>query len=151
MENEHNAVRRSVDLDAGAAEVWDAVTRPERLADWLEAAEVTFVPEPGAAGRFVGVDGEHRTAVVEEVVDERRLVFRWWTDEGGAASRVELDLSPSPNGTRLTVVEAPLPRTLATVTASASAAAGRLRSGCADQWAWRLGLLQLGLWSLARA
>ena len=146
------AVRRSVDLDAGAAEVWDALTRPERLADWFEASEVTFVAEPGAPARFVGVDGEERSAVVEDVVPERRLVFRWWPDgegEGGGASRVELDLTPSPLGTRLTVVEAPLPRS-ATVVASAGAstACAVLASGTA--WAWRLGMLQIGLWSLAR-
>ena len=146
-----DAVRRSVELDAGTAAVWDAVTRPEHLADWLEAAEVTFVAEPGAGGRFVGVDGEHRTAVVEEVVDERRLVFRWWPDDdGGAASRVELDLTPSPRGTRLTVVEAPLPRAAtATVTASATATAA-LGAGGGDAWAWRLGVLQLDVWALAR-
>ena len=139
-------VHRAVDLDAPPEEVWDAVTRPERLADWLEAGEVAFVAEPGAPARFVGVDGEERVAVVEDVVPERRLAFRWWPEgHGDAASRVELDLVPTPGGTRLTVVEAPL---APSTTVTASALAGRAASAV---WAWRLDLLLLGLRVPARA
>ena len=50
-----------------------------------------------------------RRALVEEVEPLRRLAFRWLPDPGGMPrTRVEFALDPHPDGTLLTVVEAPL-------------------------------------------
>jgi uncharacterized protein YndB with AHSA1/START domain len=98
-------VRREIVLEAPREEVWEAVTDPERLEEWF-ANDVELEVEPGGAGCFRWDDGTVRHAVVEEVEEERRLAFRWWEDEE-APSSVEVVLEDDPDGTRLTVTEAP--------------------------------------------
>ncbi|MEA2318464.1 MAG: hypothetical protein QOD44_2653, partial [Solirubrobacteraceae bacterium] len=61
-------------------------TDPELLAEWM---------------------GEDREAVVEEAEWAERLVF-WWWEGGEPGSRVELRLVAVPDGTRVTVTEAPV-------------------------------------------
>ena len=100
-------VERSVDLPAPPEEVWEAVTDSEQLSRWF-GGDVELDPRPGGGGRFVD-GGSARRARVDEVEDGRRLAFRWWPEDGdGPVTRVELVLEPSPVGTRLVVVEAPL-------------------------------------------
>jgi uncharacterized protein YndB with AHSA1/START domain len=49
--------------------------------------------------------------VVDDVVPQRHLSFRWWPegDDGSAASQVSYDLEPDDDGTLLTVTEEPRP------------------------------------------
>lgn len=133
------AVRREIELEAAPADVWDALTRPELLEQWFEA-EVELDPRPGGTGRFIGPDGEHRLARVDDVDEGRRLAFTWWpVDEGDQpASKVEFLLTPTQGGTRVVVTESPL-------TARACAATSGTR------WAWRLELLVVTLLMLVRA
>ena len=133
------AVRREIEVEAPPADVWNALTRPELLEQWLEA-EVELDPRPGGTGRFVSAGGEHRLARVDDVDEGRRLAFTWWPDDGGdePASRVEFVLTPLQGGTRLVVTESPL-------TARACAAT------TGTSWAWRLELLVLTLLMLVRA
>ena len=93
-----------------------------------------------APGRFIGTDGEHRLARVDDVDEGRRLAFTWWPDDEGdqPASKVEFVLTPTQGGTRVVVTESPL-------TARACAATAGTR------WAWRLELLVLTLLMLVRA
>src|SRR5688500_16043390 len=99
------AIRREVVFEAPLEEVWQALTRPERLREWF-ANDVQLDVRPGGTGVFRWDDGSLRHAVVEDVEEEQRLAFRW-SDEDGAESRVELALADSPEGTgtRLTVTE----------------------------------------------
>jgi uncharacterized protein YndB with AHSA1/START domain len=110
-----DSVQRELVLSAAAADVWRAVTDPDRLADWL-ADEVALELRPGGEARF-RIGAEIRTGWVEEVSppsagapsDQRhragRLAF-WWAVDGEPASRVELQLIPvSADATRLRVVE----------------------------------------------
>ncbi len=116
------SVERQIDLDAPREEVWRALTEPERLREWL-ANDAEIDVRPGGSGRFRWDDGEERHAVVEEVEDERRLVFAW--GQGAEATRVELTLADAVSGTRLTVAETPVgPR------------------ACAGAWSWAV---ELGL------
>ena len=86
-------VARDITLPVDPDEAWDALTDPELLAQWL---------------------GEDRAAVLEEAEAPERLVF-WWWEEGEPGSRVELRLVAVPNGTRVSVREAPVgPFALAT-------------------------------------
>src|SRR4051794_19684762 len=96
-------VTRSIDLDASADEVWNAITDAEELGRWL-ADEAVFEPVPGTSARFVE-GGQVRRAVVEAVEDGRRLVFRWWDDDEGeaAATRVALTVVGAGRPTRLVV------------------------------------------------
>ncbi len=92
-------IRREIVLPAPREEVWEALTDPERLADWF-ANDVDFDLRPGGGASFRWSNGEERTATVTEVDPERRLAFEW-DDEG----EVEFTLDDDVDGTRLTVVE----------------------------------------------
>jgi uncharacterized protein YndB with AHSA1/START domain len=79
-------VARDITIPGEPDEVWDALTDPELLAEWL------------------GDDGH---AVVEESDRAQRLVL-WMWDEDEPGSRVELKLVAVPDGTRVIVTEAPV-------------------------------------------
>jgi uncharacterized protein YndB with AHSA1/START domain len=93
-------VTREIELPSPPDEVWSALTDPRRLEEWF-ASEVELDPVPGGEGVFRWGDGEERRAVVEEVDEERRFAFTW------DGARVSIDLEPTPDGTRVTVVEEP--------------------------------------------
>jgi uncharacterized protein YndB with AHSA1/START domain len=102
-----DSIAREVDLEANPAQVWEAISDPERLREWL-AEDVAFEPEPGAPASFT-VDGARRTGWVEEVCppDESgcaRLAF-WWQEGDEPTSRVIIELEPLGSGTRLRVEE----------------------------------------------
>ena len=94
-------------LAADREDVWAALTDGHRLSRWF-GREVEIEPWPGGRVTMRG-PGMVRRALVEEVEPGRRLSFRWLAEPGGVPrTRVEFVLDPHPNGTRLTVVEAPL-------------------------------------------
>jgi uncharacterized protein YndB with AHSA1/START domain len=92
-------IRREIVLPAPREEVWEALTEPERLADWF-ANDVDLDLRPGGGASFRWSNGEERSAIVTEVDPERRLAFEW-DDEGEVAFTLDDDV----DGTRLTVVE----------------------------------------------
>ena len=94
-------IRREIVLDAPREEVWEALTDPERLADWF-ANDVELDLQPGGGASFRWSNGEERSATVTEVEPERRLAFEWDDVEDG---EVEFTLDDDAAGTRLTVVE----------------------------------------------
>jgi uncharacterized protein YndB with AHSA1/START domain len=138
--SETREVTRSVELDAGADEVWRAVTDPGERALWLD--------DPDAASRRVRVD---------EAAPGHRLVWTWWhPGDEDDASTVTVELSPVlGGGTRVVVTEA-IPAPVPVVSVSASAGAARARRSpawvhCArDRWDARLLGLEL-LFVAARA
>jgi uncharacterized protein YndB with AHSA1/START domain len=124
-------VTRSVEVDAGADDVWSAITDPDRRSLWLDDD-----------------DARARELRVDQVDDGRRLVWTWWRpgDEPGA-SQVEIVLAPTTAGTRVVVTE-----TLAAVPVRAGAggvaAGGGVGVGgaglrVADRWRYRLLGLEL--------
>ena len=135
------SITRSIELEAAVDEVWEAVSTPDLLSGWLDG-DVDADVRPGGDGVLVEPDGAVRRMRIDEVEPGRRLALRWWPEDGsGPASTVELDLHPTPGGTRLVVTE-----TLAAhrpVSAQASAAG---RSG-----AWDVRLLLLGCTVVLRA
>ena len=92
-------IRREIVLPAPREEVWEALTEPERLADWF-ANDVDLDLRPGGGASFRWSNGESRSATVTEVDHGRRLAFEW-ADEG----EVAFTLADDADGTRLTVVE----------------------------------------------
>jgi uncharacterized protein YndB with AHSA1/START domain len=121
-------VTRSVDVDAGADAVWEAIADPERRAAWLD--------DDDAAGRAVRVD---------EVDDGRRLVWTWWRPDGDEpdASTVEIAVRPLlDGGTRVVITETPLVAGSAASAVRASAAAGGSASAT-GRWDMRLLGLEL--------
>jgi uncharacterized protein YndB with AHSA1/START domain len=96
-------VRRSVELEAAPAEVWDALTEEALLGEWLADA-VELEAEPGGEIVCRYADGEERRGEVELVEEAERLAWIW-RREGGAPSRVELVLDAVADRTRLTIIE----------------------------------------------
>lgn len=106
MASEDTAVRRETILTVDRDTAWQALCDAEGLETWL-ADEVALEVRPGAEGTVRFADGEEREALVEEVVEGRRLALRW-AEPGGEESIVELTLDDVPEGTRLVVVELPV-------------------------------------------
>jgi uncharacterized protein YndB with AHSA1/START domain len=92
-------VRREIVLPARREDVWEALTEPERLAEWF-ANDVDLDLRPGGGASFRWSNGEERRATVTEVELGRRLAFEW-EEEG----EVEFTLDDDADGTRLVVVE----------------------------------------------
>ena len=92
---DHMELTREITLPAPAEEVWRSLSEPA----WLgEDASIELRP-----------DGEvragERTGFVEEVEEERRLVF-WWAAPDEDSTRVELELEEEDERvTRVRVVE----------------------------------------------
>src|SRR5215207_1151581 len=106
-------VTREIVLPAPPAEVWEALTDPDRLAEWF-ANDVELDLEPGGEGTFRWDNGEVRRAVVHEVDVERRFAFTWREDDEAQESVVAFTLDEIDEGTRVVVTEsAPGPTALA--------------------------------------
>jgi uncharacterized protein YndB with AHSA1/START domain len=101
------AIRREMLLGVDREEAWSALRDAEGLSGWL-ADEVDLEVREGADGRVAWRTGEERLVAVEEVTERRRLVL-CWREPDGEPSLVELTLDDAPEGTRLVVVEIPLP------------------------------------------
>ena len=92
-------VEREIVVPESPAEVWEALTEPQRLEEWF-ATEAELDPRPGGEGVFRWGDGDERRATVREVEQEERLVLDW--DDGG---EVVLELEPAEDGTLVRVIE----------------------------------------------
>jgi uncharacterized protein YndB with AHSA1/START domain len=110
-------VRRELVLPLEPAEAWELVSDERHLEEWL-APGVRLDLRPGGDAVFTWEEGMVRRGVVEDVEAPRRLSFRWSEPgdgrpaEGkGAAppaageSRVEFEIEPVPEGSRVVVTE----------------------------------------------
>jgi uncharacterized protein YndB with AHSA1/START domain len=85
---------REITLPATAEEVWRSLDEPA----WLgEDASIDLRPD----GEVRAGD---RTGFVEEVEEERRVVF-WWAGPGEDSTRVEMELEEEDEVTHVRVVE----------------------------------------------
>ena len=88
------AVERELHVPEAPEEVWRSLAEP----GWLgKDAQIELRP----AGE---VRAGERSGFVEEADEPRRLVF-WWSAPDEEASRVELDLDETDEGTRVRVTE----------------------------------------------
>jgi uncharacterized protein YndB with AHSA1/START domain len=98
-------------IGAPIEEVFDALTDPAAMAEWFSPeGHARVEAEPHVGGRFMvvmvgrDVEIEHRGTFLE-IDPPRRLVFTWssrFTD--GRDSQVAIDLTPTGDGTRLSLV-----------------------------------------------
>jgi uncharacterized protein YndB with AHSA1/START domain len=89
-----NQMTRDITLPATAEEVWRSLEEPA----WLgENASIDLRPDGD-------VRAGDRTGFVEEVQEERRVVF-WWAGPGEDSTRVELELEEEDEVTHVRVVE----------------------------------------------
>jgi len=108
------AVRRSIVVPSHPADVWGALTDPERLRAWFGAG-VELDARSGGEVRAVWPDGARSVGSVELADEAARLVFRWRRIDGvgfgsrvGAATRVSFELEPVEDGTTVSVTEEPV-------------------------------------------
>jgi uncharacterized protein YndB with AHSA1/START domain len=87
-------VERELTVPESAEEVWRSLSEPE----WLGEEATIELREAG------DVSAGERTGFVEEADAPRRLVF-WWSDPGEEATRVEIDLVETGDGTQIRVTE----------------------------------------------
>ena len=116
MQRDRGRVTREILLEAPRDEVWEAITRPERLAAWF-GGEIELDPVPRGHVEHRSPDGSRRTGWVVSVDRPLRLVL-WWTeaDAGradGTGTRLEFVLLAHEGGTLLTVTESEAPSPLA--------------------------------------
>lgn len=108
-------IEKQIVLRATPARVWRALSNAREFGSWFGAEfEDDFVPGKEARGK-VKYQGKELTMtfVVERMEPERLLAFRWHPFAVDPAvdysreptTRVELALTPVPDGTRLTVTE----------------------------------------------
>jgi uncharacterized protein YndB with AHSA1/START domain len=92
--DEQMELTREITLPATTEEVWRSLEEPA----WLgEDASIELRPDGD-------VQAGDRTGFVEEVEEERRLVF-WWAAPGEDSTRVELSLEEDGDVTHVRVVE----------------------------------------------
>jgi uncharacterized protein YndB with AHSA1/START domain len=92
--DEHMELTREITLPATPEEVWRSLEEPA----WLgENASIELEPDGD-------VRAGDRTGFVEEVEEERRLVF-WWAAPDEDSTRVELSLEEDGDVTHVRVVE----------------------------------------------
>jgi len=89
-----HTVERELSVPEEAEEVWRSLAHP----DWLGEDATIELCEAG------DVRAGERDGFVEEVEAPRRLVF-WWSAPGEEATRVEIDLDETEDGTRVRVTE----------------------------------------------
>ncbi len=135
--------RSSVDVTATVDRVWRALTTSAGLEPWLGAgASIDPVPN-GELTAPDPVGGRHRHGRIERIDDRRLIELTWWpAEEPTSRSRVSITVTPIETGTRVDVVERPLPTSgrLGAGTGVASALAG-VRTSLVGAWSWRLALL----------
>jgi uncharacterized protein YndB with AHSA1/START domain len=124
-DSDAHRVTRAVEVEAGADEVWSAISDPRLRALWLDDD-----------------DARSRELRLDEVEDGRRLVWTWWRpDDEPRASRVEIVLAPTVGGTRVVVTETLVSASVGVAHTSVPSAPGTLRAG--DRWTYRLLGLEL--------
>lgn len=103
MPETQHEIKRELTLPASREEVWEALTEPALIEEWL-ADEVELDLRAGGEVVFRYEGGEERQGSVEEVVEEERLRIRW-RRESWPQTCVEFVLADAAAGTRLVVVE----------------------------------------------
>ena len=89
-----HAVERELRVEDSAEEVWRSLAEPA----WLGDDAAIELREAGE------VRAGERTGFVEEADAPRRLVF-WWSAPDEEATRVEIDLDETDDGTHIRVTE----------------------------------------------
>lgn len=111
-----SGIRREIEVASPPDDVWEVLVDDDERGAWF-GGRTAMDPSPGGTGWFEDEDGTRRWVRVDEAEPGRRLAWIWSpepTDDDAAdeqpdgASRVEIDLTPLPGGTRVAVTETPL-------------------------------------------
>lgn len=106
IDGDHAEVRFTKDYATTPADLWDAVTTPERLARWF--APVAGDLQPGGEFTITFDDGDVPRARVLECVAPQRFSFEWPLESGPTVVAVEVAAGEG-GGSRLHLTHARLP------------------------------------------
>jgi uncharacterized protein YndB with AHSA1/START domain len=110
------AVQRELEIDASPETVWEFLVDPEKATRWM-GQTASFDPRPGGEYRVDVIPGHVASGEFVELDPPRRLVFTWGWEPGAegknpvppGSSTVEIELTPSGNGTLLRFTHRELP------------------------------------------
>lgn len=106
------AITATMNVAASAADVWQTMTDPHRLALWF--GTLAGVGEPGGEVDIdVTATAEQVTAVITRCDVSERLTLGWSVD--GDRSTVDVTLTPAADGTVVTLTESDVPNAYADV------------------------------------
>jgi uncharacterized protein YndB with AHSA1/START domain len=108
-DGERRAVRFERRYDATPAEVWSALTEPERLGRWLADAELDLWVGGQYVLRFSGDDESQITRGEVLAVEPARLLELSWSYPGESDTVVRFELRPDGEGTILVLDHRGLP------------------------------------------
>lgn len=91
-------IERSVDIPAEPEDVWERIVDGELAEEWMGVRV-----EPRQGGR-VDVPGREIIGTVEEVVPGESITWSW-REIDGEPSQVTIVVSPTDDGSRVTIVE----------------------------------------------
>jgi uncharacterized protein YndB with AHSA1/START domain len=101
-------IERTMDLAHPPSKVWAALTTAEGLSGWF-GNDATIDLRPGGAARMSWPEGPVADMRIERVEEPSVFGFTWRVDgmpkDDPRRTYVEFTLEPTPQGTRLTVVE----------------------------------------------
>ncbi len=112
--NENRIAKASILIDAPASKVWDALTQPELIKQYLFGTEVTTDWKVGSPIKYRGVwQGKpyEDKGKVLEVEPGRKIVSTFWSALSGVPDQpeyyktVQYELSNQGSATRLTVTQ----------------------------------------------
>lgn len=104
----------SVTVQAAPARVWEALTNPDMIRQYLFGTEVTTDWKVGSPITYKGTWKEtsyEDKGVILEIEPEKRLISTYWSSMGGKPdvpenyNTVTYELAPEEGGTRLTVTQ----------------------------------------------
>lgn len=112
--NETHIAKSSVTINASRSRVWEALTRPDLIKQYLFGTEVSTDWKVGSPITYKGVwEGKayEDKGQILQVEPEKRLVSTFWSALSGLPDRpenyqtVEYALTDEGGGTRLTVIQ----------------------------------------------
>ena len=109
VDGERRAVRFERRYDATPAEVWSALTEPERLARWLADAELDLRVAGEYVLRFSGEDQGRTTRGEVVAIEPERLLELTWLSPGEEDTVLRFELRPDDEGTILVLDHRGLP------------------------------------------
>lgn len=101
-----STVRKELVIEASREQVWEYISQPERIAEWL--MESNFVPEVGAEFVFRGEPNEEWDGKIYcrvlEVEAKKKIAFTWDANDIQGETIVLIELEDSENNSEQTLL-----------------------------------------------
>jgi uncharacterized protein YndB with AHSA1/START domain len=109
---------KTVHVNATATKVWDALTNPDVIKQWLFGTNVISDWKVGSpilfTGTWQGTEYKDKGTILQFEI-EKVFQYNYWSGFSGLPDRIEnysiitFELAPAPNGTQLTLTHSNFP------------------------------------------